>query len=482
MIGYLIILFAFLCGPCLAQPPGVQWSREFGYFYMDQEFTTVLQTSDNGYVAAGISTMVPLPAYSWILKTNLSGDSLWSHYINGGEVDVLLSGVQAVDDGYVFAGCIRPYHTSGSWNFWLLRTNEDGDSLWSRTYGGDMDDECYMILNDDDGGFILAGTTQSYSAEWYDDFWMIKVDANGDSVWSKVFGGWWLDVCYSAIRTSDGGYALAGSARATLSGNEDFWIVRTDEDGNELWNRRIGGESADICWSVKQTRDGGFVLAGDTYSYGSGSSDFFVVKLDADGDSLWSRTFGGNLQDQCRAVIESTDGGLLLAGQTASLGTGSYDIWLIKTDTDGDSLWSTTIGDTHGELCNSAVQATDGSYVLAGLATQEVMGSNFLLVKTEPDPDWNAVRSINPIPNSISLAAYPNPFNSELTLYVSGFMHNVRVSLLNVIGQEIEVIHDGVLSGNPIHYSAPATLSSGLYFIRAKDEQHMRTKKVVFLK
>lgn len=216
------------------------------------------------------------------------------------------------------------------------------DSLWSRTFGGSNVDYCYDVRQTTDGGYVLAGFTDSFASGSY-DFYLVKTNANGDSLWSRMFGGGSDDRCQAVQQTTDGDYVLAGRTDSFGAGSYDFYLVKTDANGNSLWSRTFGGSSFDYCYGVQQTLDGGYVLAGWTYSFGAGGN-FWLVKTNADGDSMWSQTFGGDNSDACWSVQQTAEGGYILAGCTSSFGVYSWDFWLVKTDSNGDSLWSRTYG------------------------------------------------------------------------------------------------------------------------------------------
>ncbi len=462
-----------------AQPDSL-WSRTFGGDSPDGCFS-VQQTSDGGYMLAGFTSSFGAGSDDfWLVKTNTNGDSLWSHTYGGDDDDWCHSAQLTTDGGFVLAGMTDSFG-AGNRDFWLVKTNANGDSLWSRTYGGTGDDECRSIQPTADGGYVLAGYTTSFGAG-NRDFWLVKTNANGDSLWSRTYGGGIDERCLSVQQTTDGGYVLAGHSQSFGSGSRDFWLVKTNANGDSLWSRAYGGSGWDECYSVQQTSDGGYVLAGGSDSFGAGRSDCWLVKANANGDSLWSRTFGGSNWENYYSLQQSTDGGYILVGWTNSFGAGLKDFWLIRTNANGDNVWSRTFGGSEYQECFSVQQTTDGGYVLAGYTSSFGAGNqDFWLVKTGPDP-LDATEHFTPQPSKYSLSAFPNPFNSELTLSVTGFTRNVYISLHNLLGQKVDVIHDGLLVNTQLHYTAPASLSSGLYFIRANDTHHSRTAKIVFLK
>jgi hypothetical protein len=220
---------------------------------------------------------------------------------------------------------------------WFLRADGFGDTAWTRTYGGADPDLAISVQQTTDGGYVIAGWTASYGAG-ESDVWLIKTNANGDTVWTKTFGGTDYDEGCSVQQTTDGGYIIVGTTQSFGGGGSDVWLIKTDANGDTVWTRTYGGVDSDGGSSVHQTSDGGYIVAGTTWSYGSGSGDIWLVKADASGDLAWAVTFGGAGRDDGFRVQQTTDGGYVIAGRTESYGAGDYDVWLLKTDANGDTL------------------------------------------------------------------------------------------------------------------------------------------------
>ena len=195
---------------------------------------------------------------------------------------------------------------------------------WSKTYGGAGSDGASSVVQTGDGGYALAGETESFDA------WLVKTDSAGTMLWNKTYGGAAADLASSVMQRYDGGYALAGSTASFGAGYWDFWLVMTDASGNLQWSKTYGGAGSDGASSVVQTGDGGYALAGYTYSFGSGNGDAWLVKTDASGNLQWSKTYGGASGDYASSVVQTGDRGYALAGSTASFGAGSDDFWLVK--------------------------------------------------------------------------------------------------------------------------------------------------------
>jgi len=252
--------------------------------------------------------------------------------------------------------------------------------MWSQTYGGGAIDSAEDIVQTSDGGYAIAGWTGSIDDS---DFWLIKIDSFGNMEWNRTYGEEGMSYASSLIKTSDGGFALGGEAFSE-DGQFDFGMVKTDKDGDVEWTKTYGGEKWDRASSLVETSDGGFALAGRTNSFGSGAYDFWLVRTDANGNMQWNKTYGGSDWDEAYSLVETSDGGFALAGET-TVGAGNYDSWLVKTDGTGNMEWNQTYGGTENDRANSLVETSDGGYALAGRTKSFGAGEydDLWLVKTD---------------------------------------------------------------------------------------------------
>jgi hypothetical protein len=252
---------------------------------------------------------------------------------------------------------------------------------WEKTFGGRGDDVGYSVQQTRDGGYIIVGWTKSYGSGGY-DVYLIKVDANGNMQWSKTFGGREDDWGYSVQQTRDGGYIIVGETKSYGAGRRDVYLIKVDANGNMQWSKTFGGREDDWGSSVQQTSDGGYIIVGYTTSYGAGEFDVYLIKVDANGNMQWSKTFGGGSWDWGFSVQQTRDGGYIIVGVTRSYGAGEFDVYLIKVDANGNMQWSKTFGGREGDWGLSVQQTRDGGYIIVGYTTSYgAGGADVYLIK-----------------------------------------------------------------------------------------------------
>ena len=377
------------------------WERTYGGIddidakYLDH--IKLIQTTDGGYaIARGTYDNWNLNLTGtgdkdfWLLKLDSQGDLLWNKTYNRRGFDMALSLVQTTDGGYAVTGT----------DFWLIKLDSQGNLLWDQTYGGSGDDRAHSLIQTTDGGYAIAGITSSKdSGAW--DFWLLKLDNQGNVLWDRTYGGSRSDWANSLIQTKDGGYAMVGTTESKSTGSSeedfrrgDFWLLKLDSKGNLLWDQTYGGIGHDWAYSLIQTTDGGYIVVGITNSKGAGNKDNFdfqpmdirLLRLDSQGDLLWDRTYGGSGEDRAYSLIQTTDGGYAIAGGTSSKGAGSLDFWLLKLDNSGNVIWDQTYGGIGKEWATSLIQTTDGCYAMAGCTTSKgSRGLNFWIIKVDAE-------------------------------------------------------------------------------------------------
>jgi hypothetical protein len=362
---------------------GITFNKTFGGSSWDKGLA-VKQTSDGGYILVG--SMI---GNACLIKTDAYGNKLWEKTYGGPSIANAV--LQTSDGGYILAGIAN---WAGNEDAWLIKTDANGNKLWDKTFGGSNWDEAHAVLQTSDGGYIVAGCTESYGAGGW-DAWIIKTDADGNNPWDRTYGGFYEEWFNDVWQTSDGGYILAG-AKESAEG-QDAWLIKTDSNGNKLWDKIFGGSNSDTANSIQQTSDGGYILAGYTASYGAGNYDAWLVKTNRNGNNLWDKTYGGFSTEGAYSIQQTSDGGYILAGYTASYGAGNGDAWLVKTDANGNKLWDKAFGGYYYDIAKAVQQTSDGGYILVGSSNIRINGvdrSVALLIKT--DAEGNAPATPTP--------------------------------------------------------------------------------------
>jgi hypothetical protein len=326
---------------------------------------SLIQTSDGGYAIAGFTISFGAgEADVYVVKLDAHGNLQWTKTIGGPGNEAGNSFIQTSDGGYAIAGTTTSFG-AGEADVYVVKLDAKGNLQWTRTIGGKKEDWGSLLIQTSDGGYAIAGFTRSSGAGEF-DVYVVKLDANGNLQWTRTIGGPKGDEGYSLIQTSDGGYAIAGATESFGAGDWDVYVVKLDVNGNLQWNRTIGGKKEDVGNSLIQTSDGGYAIAGGTISFGAGEADVYVVKLDANGNLQWTKTIGGPAVENGSSLIQTSDGGYAITGKSSSFGAGEADVYVIKLDANGNLQWTKTIGGPDSEEGVYLIQTSDGGYAIAG--------------------------------------------------------------------------------------------------------------------
>ena len=365
--------------------------------------------------------------------------------------------------------------------------------LWTRTYGGSDNDWGYSVQQTSDGGFTVAGSTESFGAG-AEDVWLIHTDATGDTLWTRTYGGSDYDFGKSGQPTSDGGFIVTGYNRSFSGGECDLWLIRTDAKGDTLWTRTYGGSGGEAGWSVQQTSDGGFIVAGYTSSYGAGGDDVRLIRTDSLGGTLWARTYGGIAGDVGYSVQQISDSGFIVAGETQSFGAGGGDVWLIRTDATGDTLWTQTYGGSDYDGGYSVQQTYDDGFIVAGMTQSFGTGSaDVWLIKTDSLGNTAPLAVTHPRHGQSERftlhPAYPNPFNPMTTIhYELPVQAELTLTIYDILGREVARLVDSM---QPTGYHqalwngqdhAGREVPTGIYIARVVTPAYTKSNKMVLLK
>jgi hypothetical protein len=368
----------------------LEWQQTYGGASSD-EAQDVRQTSDGGFVIVGSTESFGANNGDvYLVKTDSLGDTLWTRRYGGDSTDYGECVQQTPDGGYIVTGVTCSYG-AGWGDVYLIRTDSSGDTLWTRTYGGSYWDEGHFVQNTFDGGYIIAGRTYSTYPTGACDAYFIKTNSTGNTLWTRTYGDTdGFDGAYCVQQTSDSGYIATGFTDPGIRGQRYHryyvYLIRLESTGDTLWTRTYGGAAYDD-WAewVEETEDLGFIVIGQNASFDPGNFDVWLIRTDEDGDSLWTKTFGGSNDDFGYSGQQTTDGSYIVVGNTASFGVGGTDVYLIKTDSSGAKSWTCTYGGGANDAGLSVRQTQDEGYIVAGATGSFGAGAgDFYLLKMAP--------------------------------------------------------------------------------------------------
>ncbi len=452
-------------------------------------------------------------------------DTLWTRTYGGERHDLGFS-IQRCDDGYIIAGWSNSFGP-GDCDAYLLRINNDGDTIWTRTCGGAQNDYAYDVFPITEG-YIVCGTTESLGDG--KNVYLFKVDTLSNLIWSRTFGGEDNDEGYSVQQTRDNGFIIAGWTWSYGAGNSDVYLIKTDSTGAMEWSRTYGGVDIEYGYSVKQTQDKGFIIVGLTCSYGAGGSDIYLIRTDSLGDTLWTRTYGRSFVDAGYSVAETRDNGFIISGSVTwsllgaemaviktdsrgniqweyyngslsddtayavkelsrsgyiTVGNFSYELYLIRIDDTGTGLWSKLFGGAGVDVGYNVLETPESGYIIVGATTSFGAGNfDVYVIKTDTDPTVVKAKQISKLAPEIKL--YPNPFKQELGISFIALKEGATLDIYNVDGRRIMSFNSPAEGGGVFHRliwdgrdSAGNQSSAGVYFVRLETSQTTITRKVV---
>ena len=519
-----LIAFVLVLSMKAQSPPSIQWQKCFGGSSDDNAMVSVQQTSDGGYIMTG-STFSNDGDISgnhggvdcWVAKLDNAGSIQWKKCFGGSNGESPAAIHQTNDGGYVFAanvgsndGDVSGNHGGG--DCWIVKLDNTGSMDWQKCYGGSSTDVVRSIKQTIDGGYILAGSTQSNDGDVSGihgitnplDYWVVKVDSSGTMQWQKCLGGSTMDEAWDIYPTNDGGYIMAGNSYSNdgdVSGNHglgtglnDYWIVKMDSSGSIQWQKCLGGTGNDEANSIQQTTDGGYIIAGVTKSNdgdvsgfhnpGSGFYDLWVVKVDSLGTLQWQSCLGGSMNEVTFSIKQTNDGGYILSsyslsndGDVSGNHSLAYDYWIVKLNSSGTIDWQKCLGGTGSDLATYINETNDGGFIVGGVTDSnngDVSGNHgglYDLWIVKLSGTTTNVESEEKLFNS---TIFPNPMKDNLSI-------KVDVSFIgkdyNIFDQNGKVVLTGKLSSEQI-IIATNSLSNGLYTLSI-DGQNNQAIKII---
>jgi len=504
----------------------IQWEKSLGGSKGDQA-NDIQQTADGGYIMIGTTTsndgdisgaIAATGTNIWVVKLNSKGTITWQQVLGGTDNDNAASIRQTTDGGYILAGTSSSTDGNvtgnhGGSDFWVAKLNSTGALQWQRSLGGTADDFAAAIRQTKDTGYIVTGFTSSTDGNVTGnhgsyDFWVVKLDDTGAIKWEKALGGSNDDRAASIEQTTGNGYIIAGYTnsadgdishyRDTGGRYSDYWVVKINDTGAIQWQKTYGGEDYEYASSVKQTTDGGYVVAGFASSvYGDvkvsyGDGDMWMLKLNDTGAISWQRSYGGSNTDYATAVQQTLDGGYALAGYTASDdsevtghrtgGSFGYDYWFLKLNDTGTIQWEKSLGGTNDDQAYAMQQTADTGYILAGYTLSndsDVTGyhgnSDCWIVKLHDTTIHVNVPGITG--NNEVIKVYPT--NTKGTVYIElpADYANAVLHLYNIAGQPVSFSEEKAATKRTIQLQDAA---SGMYILQVVNENRVQTFRILY--
>jgi len=463
-------------------PQSIIWNHTYGGDSYD-EADAVKQTYDGGFVAAGYTQSFGLGRFgnAYLIRTDANGDTLWTRMFGSEGMDVFADMIVTPDSGCIAVGLTDT--PTNFENIYVVKVDKDGNTVFEKNYGGSEKDVALSIAPSEDGGYVLTGGTKSVSAG-EEDLFLFKIDSNGDSLWFKTYGTAGNDPGYGISPSSDGGFIVTG-----LYNWSDAWLLKVNADGDTMWTKTFGGANYEEANLGISAPDSGIIFCGSTSSYGSGELDAYLVRTDASGNMLWQKTYGGAGYDEGRKIVSNPNGGYIILANTDSQINGEFNYFIISVDENGDTLWTKTIGTTGGEDRAYGIQnISSNEYIVAGSTFDHVNLGEATLTLIKDDSAPSGTIDDNTISGFKLFDAYPNPFNPVTTIRYSigktGTQRNITVlKVYDILGNEIAaLVNKYQLPGEyEVKFDASG-LASGIYLFRLKSGDFFKTGKLMLLK
>lgn len=476
---------------------------------------SIVQTNDGGFFVGGDSDSNISGDKNensrggddyWVIKLDSDGNMIWQKTYGGNEDERLWDVQQTMDGGFILGGYSRSRisgdkneNSQGGDDYWIIKLNSIGDIMWQNTIGGSGDDRIKKIVETNDGGYLLGGdSTSSISGDrtvsrfGSRDIWLVKLDSSGEIVWQHSFGHGNDQTITGLAKTNDGGFIISSTVFGITAIHDAFWVLKISASGNYIWDKIIQGDNSDWFPKISATLDGGYIMAGasDSDAFGDksensqGSFDYWVVKLDENGNVIWENTIGGSEPEQADSIIQCIDGGYFVSGYSSSNISGDKtensmggDYWVLKLNNVGIIEWQNTIGGENADVRGRAIQTDDGSFLIAGYSDSNISGDktensrgswDFWIVKHAQTLGLEE----NSLKNQITL--YPNPAENILHLNTQDKTIN-QVNIYTMTGSKVLQLEVDTVSPT-VDVSG---LAAGVYYVQLYSGKNVALKKFV---
>jgi hypothetical protein len=476
----LLLSFIFFCSV------SAQITFERSYETLnDNRSNTVLQTSDDHFVMAGYIDVAGADQDIYLIKTDAYGDTVWTRIYARQWTEIPEVILETADKKYLLAGHAVTRTGPSVLDVLLMKIAPNGDLIWTKTIGArDDDEQIYDMRPTSDGGYILCGQYDEMYTDIY--YYLLKINADGDSLWSMNYNPAEGDQARGrgVVETTDHKFVIAGYVKR--NNNNFAHLVKIDSSGQADWSQTWDFEGAEYLSDIQKTIDNGYIIGGYTNSFGAGNLDFFLIKTNSEGDSIWARTYGGESSEFCYIVEQTADEGFIMAGYGSSFGHGSLDGYLVRTNSNGDTVWTRSYGGTGQDDAYDLKITSDGGFVLTGGTYSFGFGLNSYLIRTNSEGLVTAVsgESIT-VPRKYVLGQnYPNPFNPRTKInYQLPVMNYVNLSIYNLLGQKVTTLVSERQSAGIYQVEWDSNgFSSGIYYYRLRVGNFQDVKRMILIK
>ncbi len=471
-------------------------------------------TLDGGYIIAGASNITTYGHGLFFLRTNMEGDTLWTKNIDQGNYNDYVYNIRQVSDGgFVLTGSTWNIGNHHEGSMFLMKIDSDGNFIWEKIYAAPYLSTGINLRQTSDGGYIVIGQASFDSI--HRTAFLVKTNDIGDTLWTRNYGASYDEIGYDVCETNDNGYVLTGSNYNNNGVPVHVFVIKTDSLGNTLWSNKYGGVAADAGCSIQLTSDGGYVIAGNTDSFGVIGYDFLMFKLDANGTIVFAKTFGNTSYESFGSLALTSDHGFLVTGYgSPSAYSTIYDPYAFKTDSMGNITWAKKYGWTTSDQLLSGKQTPDGGFILAGIINGFVPSSSVYLIKTDGNGSTGCFWEQNPtmivgnptlynltltsvtgrgaivysVPDSVirninvggesltmcyiaaitennfdnSISISPNPFTSQTTITFNEAQKNTSIKVMNTLGECIQQL----TTSNQQLILDMSGYAKGVYFVK----------------
>jgi hypothetical protein len=517
-----------------------QWDKRYGGLLQDELWSTI-QTSDGGYFlgggvysgAGGDKTQdncdTSFNTYDyWVVRLDAYGQKIWDKRFGGRGDDGILNVKQTCDGGFIAAGisaseigCDKTQDSRGGFDYWMVKMDALGNKEWDKRFGGNAEDDLFVIEQTRDSGFILGGNTYSDSSgdihqhsRGNVDYWVVKTDVNGSIQWERRFGGTYFNFMYDVKQTADGGYILGGMSNSGIGGDKteancpsstyNYWVVRIDGSGNKLWDKVYGGNGWDELKVILPLNDGSFLLGGYSDSdstcsktwpnKGPGASDYWLVKIDASGNKIWDKSYGGLGEDDLLSLTTTSDRGYLIGGNSSSPASGDKTenntalilSWIIKLDSNFNLQWDKTIFLNENALSTNAFQTTDGCYVITNWTTATIGYYKTQMPWDSTNDYWiikfcdTLINDVADLTDNVQLSIYPNPFSTDIDIALQKTgLKQASFTLTNILGQIVFAKQEDNLSPSYTKMLDLRNLPNGVYLLEVVVDGERVVREIV---